>query len=96
MPMVSRKNGKDTQTIKQEPRTVTPMPCWPKGIAMPLANRLEQRLVAAVGNPKPGDYNYLADVLEIVANLFDENGEVELERQMILFAAEQFRHKGKA
>lgn len=60
---------------------------------MTLAQRLEQRLVAAVGNPAPGDYNYLADVLEIVADLFDEGGVVEFERQMILFAAETFRQK---
>lgn len=62
---------------------------------MTLAKHLEQRLVAAVGNPTPGDYNYLADVLLIVADLFDEHGSVELERQMILFAASEFRQQAR-
>lgn len=33
---------------------------------MTLAKRLEQRLLAAVGTPTAGDFNYLADVVEIV------------------------------
>lgn len=38
-----------------------------KGATVTLAKLLEDRLRAAVGNPTPSDYNYLADVLAIVA-----------------------------